>query len=116
MAKAKPKVIFKMQIANDEWTILLWRAKPYIRMHGDDSGAITTPAKKLMEFRDDELCLEFVAHELFHAYFKYLHLDSTVSLKIDDVEEVIASWLGSNFQRFTDQANLIYAKLKGEDK
>jgi hypothetical protein len=111
--RAKPKVVLKVIIGNDEWTCRLWRTKPYIKLYGDDSGAITSPNEFLIDFRDDELSLEVVAHELTHAYFKYLHLDSVIGLDVDNLEEIVASWLGKNHLRFTEMAQTLYSQLKG---
>jgi hypothetical protein len=114
--RAKPKLIIKTTISGEEWTLKLWRSKAYEKLHGDDSAAITTPDENLIEFKENELSLETVAHEMFHANFKYLHLDSTTSLIIDDVEEIIASWIGRQHAAFSSHAIAIYQQLTGEIK
>lgn len=111
MAKAKPKVQFKVQINDETWTCRLWPVKSYVKMHGNDSDAITDLTSKTMDFKDDALTLENVAHETMHAYFKYLHLDSVVNPKIEDVEEIIASWIGLNFEKFYHKVKLIFKEL-----
>lgn len=113
MPRAKPKKTIKIVVGHDEWTCHLWRSRAYIKKHGDDSMAMTTPGSLLIDFRDDELSVDVVAHELTHAYFKYLHLDSTTNLQVEDFEEIVASWLGTNFMRFAKQANELYDGLRG---
>jgi hypothetical protein len=116
MAKAKPKAQFKIQINEESWTCRLWPVKTYIKLHGNDSDAITDLLDRTMDFKDDALTLENVAHEAMHAHFKYLHLDSVVNPKIDDIEEIIASWIGSNFEKFYHRVNLIYKELSNKEK
>jgi hypothetical protein len=116
MAKNKPKVQYKIQINEESWICRVWPAKIYEKMHGTDSDAITDLVAKTMDFRDDALTLENVAHEAMHAHFKYLHLDSVVNPKIDDIEEIIASWIGSNFEKFYYKVHLIFNELKDKGK
>ena len=111
MAKRKPKAQVRVLINEDEWTCRLWRSKTYEKMHGDDSGAITDVVEKTIDFRDDEFTLEVVGHELTHVYFKYLHLDSVVAPKIQDIEEIFSSWLGANFQKFNERVFQVYNGL-----
>jgi|SRR6266853_2138735 len=112
MSKAKPKTSFEIQVSEDTWTCHLWKAKSYIKLFGDDSGAIMDPDEKTLNFRDDNLEPEIIGHELMHAFFGYLHLDSVVDPRIDDIEEIMASWQGTNFIRFHEKVVAIYEALK----
>lgn len=116
MAKRKPKASYKIQINDESWVCRVWPAKTYVKMHGNDSDAITNLVDKYMDFKDDAFLIETVSHELMHAYFKYLHLDSVVNPKIEDIEEIIASWMGTNYDKFYHKVNLIYSTLKGASK
>jgi hypothetical protein len=111
MAKRKYKAQFKVQINDEMWTCKLWPVKTYVKLHGNDSDAITDMTANTMEFKDDALTIETVSHETMHAYFKYLHLDSVVNPKIEDVEEIIASWIGLNFEKFYHKVHLIFKEL-----
>jgi hypothetical protein len=112
MAKRKPKTSIKLQVNEEMWTCQLWPAKVYEKLHGNDSNAITDIEECTIDFRDDAVTLAICGHELMHAYFKNLHLDSVVQPKIEDVEEIIASWIGANFVKFYHKANLIYSALE----
>lgn len=111
MAKRKPKAEVTVQINEDTWTCRLWKSKTYEKMHGTDSGAITDPESKTIDFRDDEFTVETTGHELMHAYFKYLHLDSVVNPDINSIEEIIASWAGYNSQKFAEKVMVVYTGL-----
>ena len=115
-SRAKPLATLTLQIQEDTWTLRLWRGRAYERLHGEDSGAITDVIDKTIDFNNDETTLETVGHELFHAYFKYLHLDSVVEPKISDVEEIVASWIGSNLDKFHEKVHYVYNNLKGTPK
>lgn len=116
MAKAKFKAQLKVQINDEMWSCKLWPVKVYEKRFGEDSDAITDTEARTMNFKDDAFTVEIIGHELTHAYFKYLHLDSVENPKIDDVEEIIASWMGYNLEKFYHKVNLIYTSLKGSIK
>jgi hypothetical protein len=111
--RAKPRATFEVQVNGLAWNCRIWRPKPYVKMHGDNSTAITVPGERIIDFRTDEFNQEVVGHELTHAFFKYLHLDSVHSPAIEDIEEIVASWLGANYIQFYEKSNAIYSAFKG---
>lgn len=117
-SRAKPLATMSLVINEDTWTCSLWRAKSYNKKFGEDSEAITYPADKTVDFSDDNFDMETVRHELFHAHFKYLHLDSVVDANVDDIEEILASWIGSHLDKFQAKCNLVLSGLtiKGDLK
>lgn len=116
MAKSKVKAQLKIQINDEMWVCKLWSAKAYEKQFGKDSDAITEISPRYLNFRDDAFNKDVVGHELMHAYFKYLHLDSVETPKIYDIEEIISSWIGYNFEKFYHKANLIYSSLLEGEK
>ena len=109
--RAKPKAQVVVSINDDAWTCRLWRAKTYERIHGTDSGAITIEAERIMDFHDTHFSEINVAHELFHAYFNYLHLESISEPKLDDIEEVLASWIAANLHKFSNKVGEVMLGL-----
>lgn len=115
MAK-KSGTTFIIEINEDKWKCVLNTKRAYIKLHGDDSDAITLTTKKEMHFRKDTFSQNVVAHELFHAYWEYLCLDTTSEIKLSDVEEIMAEFMASNYIKFYDKANLIYKELSAKIK
>ena len=110
--RAKPRATLEVQVNGLAWTCRIWRPKPYVKMHGDSSTAMTLPADRILDFRTDDFTEDTVGHELTHAFFKYLHLDSVNSPAIEDIEEIVASWLGANYKQFYEKANTIFVAFK----
>jgi hypothetical protein len=116
MAKRKPRLTYETLIKEDKWTCKLWTARSYIAEHDDESNGITLGDKREIHFREDDFSMSIVAHEVFHAYFKYTHIDSTSNIKSDDAEEIAASLMGSNFIRYFDKCMEIYNAIKSKVK
>ena len=110
-SRAKPKATLTIQIQEDSWTLKLWRKKSYDRKFGEDSDGITFASDKEINFREDAFTLDLVSHELFHAYFKYLHLDSVTSPTVDGLEEIMASWIGLNLDKFHEKVHYSFNAL-----
>lgn len=111
-SRAKPKATLTIQIYDDTWTLNIWRNKSYERLFGDDSDGQTLANKYTIEFDESAFTLDLVGHEMFHAYFKYLHLDSVTKPNIGDVEEVVASWIGANLDKFHEKVHYVFNTLK----
>lgn len=110
----KPKNRTFVQIKDETWQCYLWSNSSYKKVHGNDSGAVALVDKKELHFREDEFSIDSVGHELVHAYWTTLHLESTISLKIDDMEEIVASFIGGNFINFYQNTLHVYNELKGD--
>jgi hypothetical protein len=112
-AKLKPIARTFVQVKNETWHCYLWKTKQYDKKWGKDSAAITLINDKEIHFRDDyEFNPETIAHELVHAYWTTLHLDSTKEMNIDKIEEIVASFIGKNFIDFYSDTLHVYNELK----
>jgi hypothetical protein len=116
MAKFKPIKSVQFTVGEDVWTASLYREKSYIKMHGDDSDAITLPAEKEIHFPSPGITAKSCRHEMVHAYATLLHISSTTSLTLDDYEEIWAEFLSGNIDRISQKANFIFKALKLEPK
>ncbi len=84
------------------------------RADGDFAG-LCVPKDRMIFIDDDNVDFETVSHEMFHAYFNYLHLDDTIDLSINNFEEIMASWFCSNADEVIKKAKqLTKALQKGE--
>lgn len=107
-----PKCI-KMSFFEDVWTFKVLSEKEYNKRLGDNSDATTENSKKLITFRAGKsLTKEVVAHELWHLYWNYLNIDSTTSLPIGDLEEIIASFMEKIYDRYHRRVKLVYKQLR----
>lgn len=94
------------------WDVNVFSPDDYINKHGTDSRGITVTDKFIMDFREDELNIELVVHELVHAY-----LDSQVnffSIEEDKQEENVAEFFEKFGSRIIHDSRIIYDQLTKE--
>lgn len=86
----------KIKLGDEAWLIKLVPPEEFVSTHGEEfegTAALTDLEKKEIHFRTDEIDIEYVRHELFHAYFNLLMLKD-IELKKDDTEEMSANVIG----------------------
>lgn len=112
--KAVPIASVFVQIKEHNWECLLWKTRQYEKIHGKDSRAISILDYRQIHLKNDEdFTIETIAHELLHAYWTHLHLDSVREMEVDDIEEIVASFMGGNLINFYSSTMFIYNELKG---
>lgn len=93
-------------ILNKSWTIRLISKKRFKRKHGDFH-AITATHKRYIDLKPKHADLETIIHELFHAYYYELCLDSTTKLTLADQEEIFAELMAHYGRDLLDLAERI---------
>lgn len=117
MAKRKPKPLksVDIQIHGNKWKARLYKPEDYIKIHGDESGALIILDEKEIHFRNDEnFCIEKIGHELNHAYWPQLCLDSTESMEIERLEEIMSSYVGNNIVSLYENTMTVFRELSQE--
>ena len=79
-----------IQVKGKDWNLRLWSNAVYIKKFGDDSGAVTFPDSKEINFIRGDLSLGVIRHELLHAFVAESNTESAY-LDPDQTEELAAS-------------------------
>lgn len=116
MAKKKVKALktFKTLINEEEWSFSILTQKEYNRVYKNDDSRATTELsyRQVHLISTDPTLEETLAHECYHAFHVYLHLDSTNNVTVEDAEEIFASFLGKNYSKFYNKVQEIKTGLK----
>jgi hypothetical protein len=67
---------------------------------------------KIIYFDADDMTLETVRHELFHAYVADLHLGDTHDIELSNIEEIFAAMFTEKGEKIIRQARRIYKALQ----
>lgn len=102
-------------VKGNTWTVYLATPERYVELNGTDSAAVTWPNHKKIYFRTDEVNVEVVRHELFHAYFAESHVESA-DLTALQAEEVSCSIFGEYGDQITKQARELKRWLSATSK
>ncbi len=110
----------RRRIHKDKWTIEIVSAKAMKKLADDeDVTGLCQETEKTISIREDSIQYEIVAHELFHAYWSYLYLGDTNNIKLDDMEEIGASFFAAQGVEMVRKAKKItrdLQKLYNEEK
>ncbi len=99
-------------ICGDEWTYSILPQTDYDEdPELVDSTAYTDKRARRMVFCAEKFSRGAVVHELFHAYCKYLYLNSA-SISQDDFEEIVAEMLEDKIDIILTQTKEICRCLK----
>jgi hypothetical protein len=102
---------FKYTFNEDEWCIYL--IDDYDHDTSDaDAAAETKFEQKELYFRNKDLTLSTVLHELWHVYIGYCYLSDATGLDQHSIEEISAALFADKCERILVKAKDIYDKLK----
>lgn len=82
-----------------------------IRADGDFAG-LCVPQDRIIYVDESHIDFETICHELYHAYFWYLHLDDVNNLSIGDFEEITASHFAANAEEIIKKARQLTKDLQ----
>lgn len=102
-------------INGDTWSVKLMEEDAFIHKWGEGFEALTVLEAKLLYFHDDGIALDTVIHELCHAYYSYLCVNST-QLGSDQLEEIWCDMFGMHGAKIIRQARQVFKWLKAEAK
>ena len=105
--------MIKFKVQGKNWTIKIVNVDEMkdVRADGDFAGLCIWD-DRLILIDEESVDFQTVAHEIYHAYFGYLHLGDTNNLTIDDYEEITASWFAENGEEVLLQAKKLTKELQ----
>lgn len=103
----------KIRINGDTWKIRVITPKEMRKQKISDEvfAGLCVPDEKTIYIDNESIDHHVVLHELYHAYFSYLYLDDTNSLKLLDLEEITANFFCSKAPEILKKAKSVHKKL-----
>lgn len=106
----------RRRLHKDKWLIKVVSNKEMERLaDGQEVLGLCDAENKTIYIHKDSIDYKTISHEVFHAYWSYLHLDDTNNIEVTDVEEIAASFFSSEGEEMVRKSKSIYQKLKSED-
>lgn len=104
----------KIKINGDKWTVKIVDSAEMAeqRDDGQDLAGLCVSSERTIYIDDENVAYDIILHELYHAYFSYLYLDDTNSLKLLDLEEITANFFCNKSAEILKKAKDITKKLK----
>lgn len=105
----------RIRINGDLWKFQIVTAKVMAKQKKDHEGemaGLCVPSEKTIYIDDECIDYDTILHELFHAYFHYLYLDDTTTLKLYDMEEIVAVFFCNKAQEIIKKAKQVTPKLQ----
>lgn len=104
----------KRRLHKDKWLFKVLNSKEMRKVaDGDEDckGLCDIENKKIF-IRDDSITYATVFHEIFHAYWSYLHLDDTNDIHVTDVEEIGANFFAAEGEEMIKKGKRITKELQ----
>lgn len=103
----------KRRLHKDKWTFKIVTAKKIDKEAEDEDvkGLCCIPEKTIL-IREDQINYDIISHEIFHAYFSYLHLGDTSELTLSDMEEIGANFFAAEGEEMVRKAKRITKELQ----
>lgn len=103
--------MIRTTIKGDRWKIFVFESEEFVSKFGEGMSAFTDSKRKQVFFDSEDLDLEVVRHELFHAYASYLCLDAA-TLSNEQLEEIYAELFAKEGTKMIQQATDLFNKLR----
>jgi hypothetical protein len=104
----------RVKVNGDSWVIKVVDLPEMstLREDGDELAGLCVPQERRIYIL--ETCVDpgTIKHEVYHAYWSYLHLDDTNNLHVTDVEEIGASHFSAKGEEMIKKSKTIYKALK----
>lgn len=102
-----------MRIQSDHWKIEFFEEDAFVRRFGEGIAGLCNTAQRKIYFHDGEFTKPVIIHELAHAYYSYLCLEST-TLTNSQLEEVWCDLIARFGPTIIRQSNQIFKEYKNE--
>lgn len=108
---------FKFKINDDSWEGYLITEDEALELDmkkndiEDGFAALTSTDDRCLFIVETHVTKNIIAHELFHIYVSYFHIDSA-NVTIHQFEEIVAEFLEVNLSKFIKKQNYIFKKYK----
>jgi hypothetical protein len=105
-------VEIRRKVNDERWTIKIVTEKEMKKVSGDKlTAGLCIAYEKTIYIREDSIEYAVIAHELFHAYWSYLYLSDTNDVKLDDAEEIAASFFAAKGEIMVKKAKQFTREL-----
>jgi hypothetical protein len=101
-----------VKIKGDRWKCFVYDHEDFVERFGEGMSAFTDPPRKQIFFVAEDLDMQIVRHEIFHAFTTYLCLDS-VALEPEQLEEIYCEMFGKDGPKMMDLSAKILKRLRG---
>lgn len=102
----------KRRINEDEWILRIVTEKEMRKISGSKTTAgLCVAYEKMIYIREDSIEYPVISHELYHAYWSYLYLSDTNDIKLDDAEEIGASFFAAKGEIMVKKAKQFTREL-----
>jgi hypothetical protein len=103
----------RRRINKDRWLLKIVTPKEMRKLSGsNDTAGLCVPDDHAIYISDDSVTYRVIAHELFHAFWSYLHLKDTNNINLDDAEEIGASLFAGEGEEMVKKAKRFTKTLK----
>lgn len=114
---SRKKILAEMDIIINElvWHLRLMSHSAFVAEYKrKDIAAMTTtgPDIKRIDFNVRDFSPKYIQHELAHAYWETMPVESTKNITVDDLEEILASFISSYNTPIYEKTFLIYETLR----
>lgn len=104
-------IAVSFQVLGKEWLLRVLKKKKYAKKRGKDSVAITIAYKRRIDVHESGTDVETIIHELVHAYFHELCLDSCQEISVGDLEEIYAEMMSKFGREILNLADAIHLEI-----
>lgn len=103
----------RIKVNGDTWKIKVVTPKIMKAQKKSDEAfaGLCVPEEKTIYIDNESINHHVILHELYHAYFSYLYLDDTTTLKLLDLEEITANFFCSKAPEILKKAKTVHKKL-----
>lgn len=105
--------MIKIKVLDIDWKVHVVDEEAFKKRFDFEAQGVTLPTVYEIVFVDSDLCLQVVTHELGHAYFSSLCVD-TCSLRKNQLEEVLVEMFAIHGANIIKQSKSLFARLKQE--
>jgi hypothetical protein len=98
-------------LRDEKWSAVLVNEQLRPVADGPEAMAFCDYSARQLVFNQEYFDMKVVIHELYHAYCRYLYLDSSNTNK-EDLEEILAEFWSETLLKFTNLARAIHTGLK----
>lgn len=104
----------KRKIHKDKWILRIVTPKEMKKLADGDGNVagLCVAYDKAIYILNNSVEYAVIAHELWHAYWSYLHLGDTNNIDLDDAEEIGASFFAAEGEEMVKKAKQFTRELQ----
>lgn len=103
--------MIKIKIKGDTWKVQVFDNEEFVEKFGEGMAAFADVERHQMFFDAEDLNLQVVRHEVFHAFTSYLHLDA-VALQPEQLEEIYCEMFAKDGPKMMALSQKLFTRLR----